>query len=92
VPGIRETLAEAIASVMHALRQVDFYKRPGIAETLDWSRALLGLDIHELQPDIIEETAGCILKYHDDIQRLRALRAEKFLVGETGQSPTNGPS
>jgi MoxR-like ATPase len=92
VPGIRETLAEAIASVMHTLRQVDFYKRPGIAETLDWSRALLGLDIHELQPDIIEETAGCILKYHDDIQRLRALRAEKFLVGETGQSPTNGPS
>jgi MoxR-like ATPase len=83
VPGIHESLAEAIVSIIHTLRQVDFYKRPGIAETLDWSRALLGLGVNELKPDLLEETAGCILKYRDDIEQLRAIGAEKILAGES---------
>lgn len=91
VPGIRESLAEAIAAVMHTLRQVDFYKRPGIAETLDWSRALLGLKVSDLQPDVIEETAGCVLKYHDDIERLRSIGADKILAGEIGQPQAGDP-
>ena len=82
VPGIQATLAERIVSVMQALRKVDFYKRPGIAESLDWSRALLGLEVDELQAETLEETAGVILKYHDDIERLRAIGAETILNGE----------
>jgi MoxR-like ATPase len=82
VPGIRESLADTIASVMHTLRQVDFYKRPGIAETLDWSRALLGLEVNDLQSGLLEETAGIILKYRDDIERLRTIGTDKILAGE----------
>jgi MoxR-like ATPase len=92
VPGIREALAEAIASAMQTLRQVDFYKRPGIAETLDWSRALLGLGVNDLRPDVLEETAGCILKYHDDIKRLHAIGADKILAGETSDSQVSESS
>jgi MoxR-like ATPase len=82
VPGIRESLADAIASVMQTLRQVDFYKRPGVAEAVDWGRALLGLGVNTLQPETLEETAGIILKYHDDIERLRKIGADKILAGE----------
>ena len=85
VPGIRACLADRIVSVMQTLRQVDFYKRPGIAETLDWSRALLGLGVDELQADTLDETSGVILKYHDDIQRLRAIGADKILSGQSGE-------
>ena len=67
---------------MQALRKVDFYKRPGIAESLDWRRALLGLEVDELQAEILEETAGVILKYHDDIERLRVIGADTILNGE----------
>lgn len=85
VPGIRASLADRIVSVMQTLRQVDFYKRPGIAETLDWSRALLGLGVDELQADTLDETSGVILKYHDDIERLRAIGADKILSGQSGE-------
>jgi MoxR-like ATPase len=80
VPGIRDTLAHSIAAVMQQLRAIDFYKRPGIAETLDWSQALLGLGVDSLSGDLIEETAGVILKYHDDIERLRGFGAEQLLA------------
>src|SRR5207249_756688 len=48
VPGIETRLAEQVAAIMHTLREVDFYKRPGIAETLDWSRALVGMRVGEV--------------------------------------------
>ena len=83
VPGLRESLVEGVVAVMQTLRQVDFYKRPGIAETLDWSRALFGLGVNDLHPEVLEETLGCILKYHDDIKRLQAIGAEKIIAGDT---------
>ncbi len=88
VQGIRVSLADRIVSVMQTLRRIDFYKRPGIAETLDWSRALLGLGVDELQADTLDETSGVILKYHDDIERLRAIRADKILSGQSGEGGT----
>lgn len=91
VPRIREALAEAVAAVMHTLRQVDFYKRPGIAETLDWSRALLGLQVSNLRPGTLEDTVGCILKYHDDIERLRSIGAENILAGKIAQPQADEP-
>ena len=67
---------------MNTLRGVDFYKRPGIAETLDWSRALLGLDAQELDGAVLEETVGCLLKYRDDIERLKSIGPERVVSGE----------
>jgi MoxR-like ATPase len=85
IPGIQNQLAESITRVMQTLRTIDFYKRPGVAETLDWGQALLGLGIKELVPDVIEETAGVVLKYHDDIERMKAIGAERLLAGEISQ-------
>ena len=83
VPGIRTALAERIVAVVQTLRKIDFYKRPGVAESVDWSRALLGLEINELRAETLEDTAGVILKYHDDIERLQTIGAETILRGGT---------
>ena len=84
VPGIDGRLAEQVVGIMHTLRAVDFYKRPGIAETLDWSRALVGLRVDEIGASTLEETAGCLLKYHDDIQRLHTIGAANVVEGTVG--------
>jgi len=86
VPGIEQALADQIAGLMHTLREVDFYKRPGVAETLDWARALVGLKISRVDPMTLEETAGCILKYKDDIERLRSIGTAKILSGDAGSN------
>ncbi|MGB1884740.1 MAG: AAA family ATPase [Gammaproteobacteria bacterium] len=70
VPEISDALARSVATVMQRLRDVDFYKRPGVAETLDWARALLGLNISEILPETLIDTAGVVLKYRDDVDRL----------------------
>jgi len=82
VPGIEQSLAHAITDVMQRLRTIDFYKRPGVAETLDWSQALLGLGVGELTADVMEDTAGVILKYHDDIERLRDIGLDAVIGGD----------
>lgn len=92
VPGVQAALAESVAQVMQTLRRIDFYKRPGIAETLDWSRALLGLGIDKLAPEIMQDTAGIILKYHDDIERLDAIGADKIIAGQIDERQTDGQS
>ena len=81
VPGIEADLARAVATVIGGLRTVDFYKRPGVAESLDWARALLGLDITEIVPDLVRETAGVVLKYHDDVLRLDKLDLDALIAG-----------
>lgn len=86
VPGIEQALADQIAGLMHTLREIDFYKRPGVAETLDWARALVGLKVSRVDPTTLEETAGCILKYKDDIERLRSIGTAKILSGEAGSN------
>ncbi len=81
VPGIEARLADRVAEVMRGLRAVDFYKRPGVAEALDWARALLGLDLTDILPETLRETAGVILKYREDINRLDRLDLEALLEG-----------
>ena len=85
VPGIDAALAEAVTRTMQGLRAIDFYKRPGIAEALDWSRALQGLGVGSLSPEVLQETAGVVLKYREDVERLRALDANAILDGKPGQ-------
>ncbi|MDE0330401.1 MAG: MoxR family ATPase [Nitrospinae bacterium] len=72
VPGVNERLAEQISRFMTQARQMDFYKRPGVAESLDWAQALLALHRNELDADAVRETIGCILKYQDDIKRVES--------------------
>ena len=69
-PGIRPQLTEQICGFMQLLRTMDLYKRPGIAETLDWAAALLALHADTLDKSIVSETLGCILKYQEDLHKL----------------------
>ena len=71
LPHINEVLSQQLCNLMQALRAGDYYKKPGIAETLDWAVALIALGKEGLDPDVVDETLGCIFKYHDDIQRAR---------------------
>lgn len=67
VSGIKEVLAGEICSFMEEIRKESFYKKPGIAETLDWALALVALNRQTLNKETIEETLGCIFKYKEDI-------------------------
>jgi MoxR-like ATPase len=70
VPEAPVTLARQITAFIQELREVDLYKTPGVAETLDWTSALVTLDRKALNPSLVEETIGVILKYQDDIEKV----------------------
>jgi MoxR-like ATPase len=72
VPGLDERLARQISAFMQIVRQQDYYKRPGVAESIDWARALVALHREALDPEIVDETLGAIFKYNDDIEALRS--------------------
>ena len=86
IPALDAQLADSITQTMQTLRRVDFYKRPGIAETLDWARALCGLGIDTLTPETLIDTAGVVLKYRDDLERLRAIGPKEILAGNIGEA------
>jgi MoxR-like ATPase len=69
VPQIEENLARQVAHFMKKIRTLDFLKKPGISETLDWASALIAMERKNLDEDVVRETVGCILKYQDDIRR-----------------------
>lgn len=71
-PGIGEELAGELARVMERLRSLDLFKPPGVAETLDWAAALRVLGTEVLSPEAASDTLGVVLKYEDDIERVRS--------------------
>jgi MoxR-like ATPase len=71
VPGIEDALARQLCEFMRLLRERDFYKRPGVAETIDWALALAALSRDTLDEATVEETLGCLFKYRDDVERFR---------------------
>ena len=71
VPGIAERLAQQVVNFVQAIRQQELYKLPGVAETLDWAEALGHLNQTELDPATVHATLGIILKYQDDIDKVR---------------------
>jgi len=79
VPGTPEALSREIVGFVQALRKVDLFKQPGIAETLDWASALTELDAVSLDPATIADTLGVLLKYQDDIQKLQGSELQKTL-------------
>jgi MoxR-like ATPase len=70
-PGISEKLSAEIVAFVQRIRQVDIFKLPGVAETIDWAAALTALDQDELAPGAVEDTLGVLLKYQDDIAVVR---------------------
>jgi MoxR-like ATPase len=79
VPGINLRLTEQVCNFMQLIRERDFYKRPGIAESIDWASALMLLHRDALDPATVEETLGCIFKYNDDITAFRDIGAPAIL-------------
>jgi len=78
-PQVRALLAKQICAFMQRVRQMNFYKRPGVAETLDWVSALITLNREELNEGILGETMGCVFKYREDLNHLQEELAGKRL-------------
>jgi MoxR-like ATPase len=72
VPQIEESLSGEVVAFVQKLREQDLYKLPGVAETLDWAIALEHLNTHRLTSDVVVSTLGLLLKYQDDVDKLRA--------------------
>jgi MoxR-like ATPase len=71
LPDAPAKLARQITGFIQALREMDLYKLPGVAETLDWTTALVALDQKALDPVIVDETLGAVLKYQDDVDKIK---------------------
>ncbi|OKL45592.1 AAA family ATPase [Pseudovibrio exalbescens] len=98
VPGAAEQLAqEVVAFVQHLRNNEDLFKQPGVAETLDWATALTELNEVALDPEMVTDTLGTLLKYQEDIDRIKGSRAHEIVESlrqdlfAQGQSPQTGP-
>ncbi|MBK6980886.1 MAG: MoxR family ATPase [Betaproteobacteria bacterium] len=74
-PGASERLSREVVAFVQRLRGMDLFKAPGVAETIDWTRALMALDAVALDPATVDDTLGVLLKYQDDIARLQGTEA-----------------
>ena len=79
-PGVAEKLSREAVTFVQKLRGLDLFKPPGVAETIDWARALTVLDKLALDPATIDDTLGVLLKYQDDIARVHGSEAARILV------------
>ncbi|MFA6264697.1 MAG: MoxR family ATPase [Pseudolabrys sp.] len=79
VPGISKKLSQQVVAFVQALRKEDLFKSPGVAETLDWAGALTELDVVALDPAMVSDTLGALLKYQDDIARLDGTKVKAML-------------
>ncbi|SMH60025.1 AAA family ATPase [Azospirillum agricola] len=78
-PRADARLAAQVVGFVQSLRGLDLYKAPGVAETLDWAQALVELNQLELEPSVINDTLGTLLKYQDDIARIQGSEAARIL-------------
>ena len=79
VPEAAAKISQEVVAFVQKLRTEDLFKKPGVAETIDWAKCLLALDVVEMSPDTIADTLGAILKYQDDIQRIQGSEAKRIL-------------
>ena len=79
VPNAGPALAQQIVAFVQKLREIELYKLPGIAETIEWTRALMQLDTLVLDPQVIQDTLGVLLKYQDDIAKVQGSEAGRIL-------------
>ncbi|MEX0285532.1 MAG: AAA family ATPase [Paracoccaceae bacterium] len=78
-PEASEALSREVVAFVQELRTEDLFKKPGVAETIDWAKCLLALDVINLSPEVIADTLGAILKYQDDIAKLQNSEATRIL-------------
>jgi len=78
-PGVSERLARQVTRFVEELRRAELYKLPGVAETLDWAAALTALDRESLDPQVVADTLGILLKYQEDVAKMKAGPAEAIL-------------
>ncbi len=78
-PDADKRLTQQVVAFIQEVRTLDLFKLPGIAETIDWTKALTTLDVIELDPQTINDTLGALLKYQDDIARLQGSEAQRIL-------------
>ena len=78
-PGTAEALSREVVAFVQGLREIDLFKAPGVAETIDWAQALTQLDVLALSPDVVNDTLGSLLKYQDDIVRIRGSEAARII-------------
>ncbi len=78
-PNASSELARQIVGFVQNLRDEDLYKVPGVAETIDWAHALVQMDVIDLAPTVIDDTLGVLLKYQDDIEKIRGHEASRIL-------------
>lgn len=79
-PQLAEQLRDQLVAFIHRLRDLELFKRPGVAESIDWAHALTQLDAVTLTPDLINDTLGSLLKYQDDIARVQGSEAARLLA------------
>ncbi len=79
VPGVSSALSDEIVRFVQSLREQELFKKPGVAETLDWADALTQLDVVTLDPAVVNDTLGVLLKYQDDIARLHGSEAAAII-------------
>ncbi|MEQ8307363.1 MAG: MoxR family ATPase [Hoeflea sp.] len=80
VPGCRDELSRQVVAYVQKLRQMDLFKSPGVAETIDWATALTELDRLALDPETVSDTLGTLLKYQDDIARIEGSAGRELLA------------
>ena len=79
-PGLPEALSAQVVAFVQKLRDGDYFKLPGVAETIDWAQALAALDTKALEQGVVDETLGVLLKYQDDIAKLKGEEAARLIA------------
>jgi MoxR-like ATPase len=79
-PEAPEDLSQQVTAFVQKVRQADLYKVPGVAETLDWAEALWALDQEQLDPDVVDDTLGALLKYQDDVLKIQGTKVRAILA------------
>jgi len=90
MPDAPRRLAEQVTGFVQELRQAELYKVPGVSETLDWTAALVALDQKTLEPEVIDDTLGIMLKYQDDIELVRGEPVRAMLDRSRNRGPRRG--
>jgi MoxR-like ATPase len=88
VPEAPAHLAQQVVGFIQELRKIELYKLPGVAETIDWAEALVALDQRDLEEKVVEETLGVILKYQEDVEKLKGDKV-RSLVARAKQNAQN---
>ncbi len=79
VPEAGKVFAKEIVAFIQTLRNEDLFKKPGVAESIDWAKCLLALNTIELSPEVVSDTLGALLKYQDDLARIGGSESQRIL-------------